>query len=329
MKVKYSVIIPVYKAEKTIRRCLDSLVGQCLDAEIVLVNDGSPDDCDSICSDYAKRYSFIKYICQKNQGVSAARNAGIANASGKYILFVDSDDYVVDNYFSIIDAELAHNDWDWIRFSSCVDNGQNITQNINNRIECIKRDDSVSYIADDISRKRINSPWAKLYKKEIIDKYQIAFPMGVSVAEDRAFNIVYSIHINNYLISEIPVYYVNIDNSDSLTRGKQSNLKNQFRIAEEYIIDSLNGVESNKEKDLYQRALNFCTCRSIYHDSKDLHKNKIGWWTRQKKLYRMCRTMNKKHLKYPKNKYCFLITLPVRLCIPIVIDMITKRLVKV
>ena len=98
--MKFSVIIPVYKAEYTLRRCVDSLINQNRsDAEIILINDGSPDSSGEICKEYAELYNQVKYIEKENGGVSTARNAGLSVATGEYILFVDSDDWIeTDSY---------------------------------------------------------------------------------------------------------------------------------------------------------------------------------------------------------------------------------------
>ena len=90
-----SVVIPVYKVEPYLRRCVDSVLGQTYtDLEIILVDDGSPDGCPAICDEYAQKDSRVKVIHQKNGGVSRARNAGLELAQGEYITFVDADDYI-------------------------------------------------------------------------------------------------------------------------------------------------------------------------------------------------------------------------------------------
>lgn len=91
----YSVVIPVYNAEKTLRRCVDSLLRQdCSEVELILVNDGSKDGSLEICREYARQYDCVRVIDKPNGGVSTARNAGLDAAQGIYVLFVDSDDYV-------------------------------------------------------------------------------------------------------------------------------------------------------------------------------------------------------------------------------------------
>ena len=93
--MKVSVIVPVYNVEKYIKKCLNSLVNQTLDeVEIVVVNDGSPDNSQKIIDEYTKKYKNIKSYVKENGGLSDARNYGIKRATGKYISFVDSDDYI-------------------------------------------------------------------------------------------------------------------------------------------------------------------------------------------------------------------------------------------
>ena len=98
-----SVIVPIYNVEKYLARCVDSIVNQTYkNLEIILVDDGSPDRCPQMCDDYAKKDSRIKVVHKKNGGLSDARNAGMAVATGEYISFIDSDDYVSDDFFECL-----------------------------------------------------------------------------------------------------------------------------------------------------------------------------------------------------------------------------------
>ena len=98
-----SVIVPVYKVEPYINHCVDSILAQTYrDFELILVDDGSPDNCGKICDEYAKQDSRVHVIHQENKGVSAARNAGISLAKGEYISFIDGDDYVEKDFFERI-----------------------------------------------------------------------------------------------------------------------------------------------------------------------------------------------------------------------------------
>ena len=102
--IKISIIVPVYRAEKYLNRCVDSILSQTYTAlEVILVDDGSPDQSGAMCDGYAKKDSRVKVIHQKNRGVAAARNRGLDMAAGDYITFVDSDDYIdPDMYLSMI-----------------------------------------------------------------------------------------------------------------------------------------------------------------------------------------------------------------------------------
>ena len=98
-----SVIIPVYNVEKYLKKCIDSVINQTYtNLEIILVSDTSPDNCEKICDDYAEKDSRIKVIHKEKNGLSAARNAGIDIASGKYIGFVDSDDYIALDMYELL-----------------------------------------------------------------------------------------------------------------------------------------------------------------------------------------------------------------------------------
>lgn len=109
-----SVIVPVYKVEPYLRRCVDSILAQTFsDIEIILVDDGSPDDCGAICDEYAKKDDRVRVIHQENGGVSAARNAGIRAAGGEQICFVDGDDLIHPDFCSYLSALLNRTECDY------------------------------------------------------------------------------------------------------------------------------------------------------------------------------------------------------------------------
>ena len=326
---QYSVIIPIYNAEKTLRRCVDSLLSQLGEAsEIILVNDGSPDHSGEICEAYAKSDPRIHYISKPNGGVSSARNAGLDAASGKYVMFVDSDDYVSPDYFQCITDALQRYDWDLIRFSLCDADRIPRTESVPAEVEYRTRKDAFPKIIDDICSKALNSPCGKVYRREILEREQIQFPLGASVAEDRALNIRYSMHMTSYFVSSKAVYYVNTENDQSLSRKQHADLNAQFEITGEYVRQAiLHAGIPEEEKEQYRRAYNFGICRAIYKDAKDLIRNQVGWTERQKALLSRCREINGRHMRYPNTKYCRLITLPVRLSQAWAIDLVAKRLV--
>ena len=110
-----SVIVPVYKVEKYLSRCIDSILGQTLkDFELILKDDGSPDGCGVICDEYSIRDNRIRVFHRINEGVSAARNLGIAEAKGKYSVFVDSDDYIHQQMLELLSNVLDHTEYPFV-----------------------------------------------------------------------------------------------------------------------------------------------------------------------------------------------------------------------
>ena len=104
-----SVIVPIYKVEKYLRKCVNSIINQTYkDLEIILVDDGSPDNCGQICDEYAEQDSRIIVVHQKNAGLSAARNAGLEKISGEYVAFVDSDDTIEPQMYETLLAMIKN-----------------------------------------------------------------------------------------------------------------------------------------------------------------------------------------------------------------------------
>lgn len=178
---KISVIIPIYKVEKYLDKCLESVVNQTYkNLEIILVDDGSPDNCPKICDSWAEKDSRIKVIHKKNGGLSDARNVGIENASGKYLMFVDSDDYVsldicqklYDNLIkfdadvSMCEAKLVYEN---AQREIALDNEINVRCFTGNEIRS-----SIIYFKPGIAD--MVSAWGKIYKKEIFK--DLRFPVG-------------------------------------------------------------------------------------------------------------------------------------------------------
>lgn len=143
---KLSVIVPVYNVEKYLHRCVDSIINQTYsNLEIILVDDGSPDNSGIICDEYAKKDARVKVMHQKNSGVSAARNAGLDVASGEYIAFVDSDDWINDNMYSALIYEIEANNVDMVKcgvYETDTVHGRNYTYKDNetfNKEDCFEK----------------------------------------------------------------------------------------------------------------------------------------------------------------------------------------------
>lgn len=118
-----SVIVPVYKVEPYIRKCVDSILGQTFsDIQVILVDDGSPDQCGKICDEYAKQDNRVEVIHKENGGLSDARNAGIPYAKGEYIIFLDSDDYIENDMFEYMYTRIKDSEqiWQHVAYMKCI-----------------------------------------------------------------------------------------------------------------------------------------------------------------------------------------------------------------
>lgn len=191
MQTKLSIIIPVYNAERFLRRCLNSVLNQTYsNIEIICVNDGSTDDSSEILKSYEKTCKNIFVINQENQGMGASRNNGLRIANGRYVGFVDSDDYIEADMYKRLIENLENNESD---ISYC---GVNV---IYEAWENFKDNDSKNFKVkildlETVTTDNINKVdayvWHKVFKKKIIDDYTIRFPEGVWY-EDAAFSWCY------------------------------------------------------------------------------------------------------------------------------------------
>ncbi len=174
-----SIIVPVYNVEQYIRKCLDSIAEQTYkNIEIILVDDGSPDSCGAICDEYARRDKRIRVIHRENGGLSAARNTGLDDAKGDYIMFVDSDDYITPDAVQLLMSCAEENSSDITvgGFEYCDTNG-NIYQT--DRLFApegrISKDDFWHYFYTD-PRTYYVTMWAKLFKSSLWKT--LRFPVG-------------------------------------------------------------------------------------------------------------------------------------------------------
>lgn len=171
-----SIVIPIYNVEEYLEKCIESVINQTYrNLEIILVDDGSPDNCGTICEEYKKKDERISVFHKKNGGLSDARNYGKKHAKGKYITFIDSDDYVENDYIEYLYNLIINNNCD---MSICsfklhsnnkfIDNGINYNSCVFTSKECLK---------NMLCENGFNvSAWAKLYKTKMFE--DIDFPYG-------------------------------------------------------------------------------------------------------------------------------------------------------
>ena len=181
-----SIIVPVYDVEKYIGRCVDSIINQTYkNLEIILVDDGSPDNCGKICDEYAKKDCRIKVLHIKNGGVSNARNVGIEASTGEYISFVDSDDVICpEMYEKLLNCALENNaDIVQCHYYHLFEDGHKEDMKCEKTVQKIENTEDARKAV--VYNKISFSVWAKLFKREIIG--DIRFNTALKVSEDRLF----------------------------------------------------------------------------------------------------------------------------------------------
>lgn len=242
-----SIVVPVYNVEKYLKRCLDSLVNQTYkNIEIILVNDGSTDSSLEICKGYAKKDSRVKIISKKNEGLGYTRNEGINIAKGIYIAFIDSDDYVDENFYEklYVSAKKYNSDMVYASFKS-VDKNNKMRTTFNIKLnkqvyigEDIKTNILYNVIENNGNHKRLPmSACMILYKKEIIDKYNIRFLSERQYAsEDLIFNLEFILKANTISIVNNAYYYY-CYNQNSLTRKYKADRFKKVMIMYDYLKD--------------------------------------------------------------------------------------------
>lgn len=226
-----SVIVPVYNGEKSIKRCLDSLLKQTYtNFEIIVVNDGSNDQSKNIIDSYHDKR--IVAIHKENEGVSETRNHGINKAKGKYLCFVDCDDYVCENYLKLMVEQIKQEQSDLV-----ICNYQRLDQYGLNDNECNldNQSNSINELIYDIYTKSLlNQPWNKLFLKEKITSY---FRKNLSLGEDLIFVIDYLKNINKITYIKDSLYVYDLLEGGSLSFLKQS--EEEFLSLYAYLFDEL------------------------------------------------------------------------------------------
>lgn len=260
---KLSIIVPVYNVEKYLEQCIESLINQTYkDIEIILVDDGSKDNSGNICEQYKDRDMRIKVIHKENEGVSKARNKGLELATGKYITFVDSDDYLELNAYEIIMKELEKEKATLLIY--------NYSEFSNDKIEknnyfpedtFLKTKEEIQLIqaltlAPEIGKYTpfqttffgLGFCWNKIYKREIIEQNKIRFNLDnkTAIFEDGIFNYEYLENATSIKIINLNLYYYRIFNMSAMKRINYDILNINKKIFQE-----IEKYKSSHTHDIY------------------------------------------------------------------------------
>lgn len=233
-----SVIVPVFNAEAYLRKCVKSIIKQTYNnLDIILVDDGSTDKSWSILEELKKLDSRIRITHQENHGVSVARNTGISMALGEYLAFIDSDDWIDNDYFDVLYENTMNGD---VAYSVCL-------------LKTYEKDKSLGYQADFsceglflgysyelfsamLQNYGIFGPYCKLYKKSIIDEYQVMFREGIVMGEDLVFNLSFLKHANKIAIKNKSLYYYR-NNDKGLCHNFHENKIQSFKFSNKFLYD--------------------------------------------------------------------------------------------
>lgn len=289
MTPKVSIIVPVYNTQRYLDRCVESLVNQTLkDIEIILVDDGSPDQCPQKCDEWTEKDSRIKVVHKKNGGLGFARNSGLEKATGEYVAFVDSDDYVLLDTYETLYAEAVRGEYDVVYFG-------NTYHSVDGRKEdhavldviCDGRSEVDGYIArmlyedaadSSCDNHVVASACMEIYKHQIIRDNHLLFESErMILSEDLLFNIDFLVHCNR-LRCYPKAFYQYCCNVGSVTQTfKPQKIDSSIRLYEALCrrLDSY-GLLSLKPKAM----LNFLESsvfmlKSVFNSSNSFKDKKI------------------------------------------------------
>ncbi len=241
-----SIIVPVYNVEKYIHKCIDSVLAQTFtDFELLLINDGSSDSSAQICDGYAEKDERVKVFHKENGGVSSARNVGLQHATGEWISFIDSDDWLDETYLDEILGETVDNDFDFLVHG--------LTREFPNNTIIVKPHKRL-YKGEELYRpveeflwnygNLFGFPWNKLYKNKIIQENKLCFNESLSMCEDELFNFQYCNFVKFIQVSNYSGYHYRQLDEGNLTSKKIESgqievlLKASLLLVKDYLTKS-------------------------------------------------------------------------------------------
>lgn len=311
MRNKISIIVPVYNAEKTLCRCIESVVRQNYNNyELILVNDGSVDGSADICNKYSNEYQQIRYIYKNNGGVSSARNLGLKLARGEYIAFLDSDDFFTDDYFETVSDILDKKKPDLLSFLSKKNDGKSGVSLADN---CFLDDDiNISHrVLKAMKSYSYSSVMARVFKRSIIVENNIEFDENISIGEDQAFLFEFTLHIKTFVSIYNTLYKIDVSSDISLSRKKRNYLSDQLLKVHKKMFDCLDCAEvSEGAFKNYYAAVSWMFYRSTYSCFAELTKYDYTSNQRLCEINKICDKFSEKKIE-PKGLKCKTIAFPV------------------
>lgn len=238
MKPTVSIIVPVYNAEKFIRRCVDSVLGQeYTDFELILADDGSTDTSAAICDEYAARDSRVHVIHKENTGVSDTRNTAINQAAGIYLQFLDSDDWITSDATKLLVRTAKEHSCDLVIADFYRVVGEKVSHKGSIEEEqLLTKEEFAAQMMRNPADFYYGVLWNKLYRRDLIEKYQLRMDTSVSWCEDFLFNLEYLLHAEVFYALQTPIYYYVKTKGSLVSQGLSLSrtIKMKFMVFEYY-----------------------------------------------------------------------------------------------
>lgn len=272
---KVSIIVPVYNTGEYLNKCIESILNQSLrELELILIDDGSTDNSGFICDGYAKKDGRIKVIHKVNEGVSIARNTGIAVADGEYIGFVDSDDWIDGEMYADLYRLAAERKADIVMCDAVTvyGNGKRENDTITQLSESTALDKG--YITPSLLMEIAGAAWRCIYRKELLRDNDIDFPVGLKFSEDRIFNILAIGKSNNvYYLKES--YYNRFIREGSAVNKYYDNMMDIVLDARERIMNAIDVAWDGDEsyKYMYENqtiGLSYTAINNVFYKDSPL-----------------------------------------------------------
>ncbi len=322
MKYKLSIIVPAYNAEKLIESCLDSILSQTLDPiELIVVNDGSKDKTFQVLKDYKKKHNDKKIILidKENGGPSSARNAGLNQATGEYVAFVDCDDYVepvmYEKLINIADDNVL--DVVLCNILNIYTDGREIPSVEKvpaNRV--LERAEILSLICPTLMREDIfGGPCNRIYKREFIEKYNIRMPNNIEYGEDAVFQMQVFDHLQKTWFDN-HCYYHYIHRNGTQSSSKPGRFKNTLEPL--YKIRKYYSYRWNISEREVSDYFVYCSIMDLFNTMADKkYQDKYHYWKyfiHSKYFYQAIKKTNIKREQYTIKIYIAYIILKIIIC---------------
>lgn len=270
-----SIIIPVYKVEKYLHQCINSILKQKFkEYEIILIDDGSPDSCPSICDEYAKKNERIKVVHQENSGVSNARNTGLKIAKGDFIMFLDGDDIMTEESLIKVYELIKEKNSDLFIFAYNELYSENELKHISiidTKEETITINNKKDYYKIlDLTKTVIFQVWGKVFNRSIIINNEIFFDESLISAEDCDFFFRYYLKTNNVFLSNIAVTNYRRDNEGAVTRNLSYKVIYSNLIAFKKCFDTFYNIDSKVAKYFANKYANIISTIYIVKDREQI-----------------------------------------------------------